>query len=88
MQALELKSLLYEGLNKLDEFYGPGSSTELRKKVDATDNPTTLFKMLQIFRESLGLEDTSFKVSLKDGTIKTFANLKEADGFFRGKTDG
>jgi len=84
VKVKELKTLLYEGLDHLETFYGDRSVSDLRKSVDNTSNPTTLFRMLQIFREALKIEDTSFKVSLKDGTVKVFNNLKEADEYFGG----
>ena len=85
MKTIELKALLYEALEHFDTFYGKGSTASLKKMVDNTTHPTTLFRMLQTFREALNIPDTSFKVSLKDGTIKEFKNLKEADEYFGGK---
>jgi uncharacterized protein (UPF0216 family) len=43
----------------------------------------TLFRMRQTLKEMLNLGDASFKISMKDGTIKTFKTLDEMDEFFR-----
>jgi hypothetical protein len=84
---MTLKSLIEEGLDHMDSFYGKESTVDLRKTLAITNDPYKLFRMLQIFREALGVEDTGFKVSLKDGTIKTFKDMKEADTYFRGDND-
>ena len=87
MKVPELKKVLHEGLDHLKTFYGDPSLDDLKDQVEKTSDPYTLFRMLQSFREVLGAEDTSFKVSLKDGTIKVFKNLSEADAFFGGNNE-
>ena len=79
----ELKEKISSGLDYLENFNGDGSCKKLREMLAKTDDPAILFQMYQTFREALKPEDTSFKVRLKDGTIKQFTSLQEAEKYMK-----
>lgn len=81
---MDFKVKINQALDELDKLAGEGSTDNLREAIAGETDGTKLFLKFQALRETIATlkgqnDDTSFTVSMPDGSKRTFKNL---DAFF------